>query len=101
MATSSLSPHATHAQAPTHPYSPSLTYGQVSAPTELSYTYTVPALPAQYASDDHSYAPSAHMPSTTMPPRPSWDLATYMDTSPPLQGSMVPTTQAESMHNVR
>jgi len=101
MSTSSISPHVSYTQPPITSYSSSPSYGQISAPTDLAYAYTVPAIPAAYVVQAPTYTSSAQMPSTTMAPRPSWDLAAYIDASPQLQASMIPTTQADVKHGVR
>jgi hypothetical protein len=101
MSTSSISPRVSYTQPPITSYSVSPSYGQVPAPTDLTYAYTVPALPAGYVVQAPTYTSSAQMPSTTIAPRPSWDLAAYIDTSPQLQASMIPTTQADIKHGVR
>ena len=101
MPTSSISPNVSYTQPPITSYSESPSYGQVPAPAELTYAYTVPALPTGYVVQAPIHTSSAQMPSTTMAPRPSLDLAAYMDTSPQLPASMIPAAQADIKHGVR
>lgn len=101
MSTSSISPNVSYTQPPITSYTEPPIYSHVPAPTDLTYAYTVPTLPAEYVVQAPTYASSAQMPSTTMAPRSSWDLAAYIDTSPQLPASMMPATQADIKHVVR
>ena len=101
MSLAALSPRASQSRPRIPSYSQSPPFGQVTTPTDLSYTYTVSPLPAQYASEDQAYASSAQIPPLAMQPRASWDLAPYINPNSQMQATILPTTQADSTHSVR
>lgn len=81
-----MSPSMPQTRASEPAYSEPATY-PMTAPS-LTYSFSVPTTHSQYASHDQLYHSAGPMPSAGLGVRSSWDLASYIDTSPtmPNQG---------------
>ena len=63
----------------------------VTAPS-LTYSYSVPTTQSQYASQEPFYPSAGQVPSTGLRVRGSWDLNSYIGTSPTMPGQGLPHT---------